>query len=147
MYSKEEAKLIKQEFWTTFAKQFPKKWILFNTKIKDFVLKFEIDHKIAKVGIEITTQDPNLKLIYFQKIESLKSILEENFVKDCIFEYNYTLETGKKIAKIYVILENININNKNNWEMIFNFFNENMSGFENFFLEHEDYIKDLSWNT
>lgn len=147
MYSKEEAKLIKQEFWATFAKEFPRKWILFNTKIKDFTLKFEIDKKIARVGIEISTQDANLKLIYFQKIESLRSILEEEFVKNCIFDFNYELETGKKIAKIYVTLENISINNKNCWEKMFVFFNENMIGFENFFLEHEDYIKDLSWNT
>ena len=147
MYSKEEAKLIKQEFWTTFAKEFPRKWILFNTKIKEFTLKFEIDNKIARVGIEITSQDPNLKLIYFQKIESLKSILEDEYVNNCIFDYNFCLETGKKIAKIYVSLENISINNKNNWHNIFNFFNTHMIGFENFFLEHEDYIKDLGWNT
>lgn len=147
MYSKKEAKLIKQEFWTTFAKEFPKKWILFNTKIKDFSLKFEIENKIARVGIDISTQDPNLKLIYFQKIESLRSILEVEFVKNCIFDYNFELETGKKIAKIYVSLENININNKNCWEKTFTFFYNNMNGFENFYLEHEDYIKDLSWNT
>jgi hypothetical protein len=147
MYSKKEAKLIKQEFWTTFAKEFPKKWILFNTKIKDFSLKFEIENKIARVGIDISTQDPNLKLIYFQKIESLRSILEEEFVKNCIFDYDFELETGKKIAKIYVTLEEININNKNCWEKIFTFFDYNMNEFENFFLEHEDYIKDLSWNT
>jgi hypothetical protein len=147
MYSKEEAKLIKQEFWTTFAKEFPRKWILFNTKIKDFALKFEIDNKIARVGIEITNQDPNLKLIYFQKIESLQSILEDEYVKNCIFDYDFSLETGKKIAKIYVSLENISVNNKNSWHKVFNFFNTQMIGFENFFLEHEDYIKDLGWNT
>jgi len=147
MFSKEEAKLIKQEFWTTFAKEFPKKWILYNTKIKDFVLKFEVNNKKATVGIEISSTNDDLKLIYFQKIESLKSILEEEYVKNCVFDFNYTLESGKNIAKIYTTLENISINNKNSWPQIFHFFDENMTFFENFFLEYEDYIRDLSWNT
>ena len=147
MFSKEEAKLIKQEFWNTFAKEFPKKWMLFDTKIKNFVLKFDIDNKKASVGIEISCSNADLKLIYFQKIESLKSILEEEYVKNCIFDFQFTLESGKKIAKIYTTLENISINNKNSWNKIFHFFNENMTAFENFFQEHEDYIKDLDWNT
>lgn len=147
MYSKEEAKIIKQEFWTTFAKEFPVKWILFNTRIKDFALKFEIDHKKARVGIEISNSNEALQLIYFQKIESLKTILEDDYLKNCIFDQYYTLETGKKVGKIYVELDNISINNKNNWHQIFNFFNDNMIHFENFFIEHEDYIRDLSWNS
>ena len=147
MYSKEESKLIKQEFWTTFGLEYPRKWILFDTKIKDFVLKFDIENKKAMVGIEITTKNEELKLIYFQKIESLKTILEEEYIKNCVFYYDYILETGKKIAKIYTTLDNVTINNKYNWEKIFHFFYENMNLLEEFFLEYEDYIKDLNWNT
>jgi hypothetical protein len=73
--------------------------------------------------------------------------LEEEYVKNCAFDFNYTLESGKNIAKIYTTLENISINNKNSWFQIFHFFDENMTFFENFFLEYEDYIRDLSWNT
>ena len=40
MFSKEEAAKIKKEFWTSFGKSFPKKWILYDTKIKDFAFKF-----------------------------------------------------------------------------------------------------------
>ena len=147
MFSKEESKLIKQEFWTTFASKYPRKWILFDTKIKDFVLKFDIENKKALVSIEITTKNEDLRLIYFQKIESLKTILEEDYVKNLIFDYEYTLDTGKKIAKIYTILDNASINNKDNWDVIFYFFYKNMNLLEAFFLEYQDYIKDLNWNT
>jgi hypothetical protein len=35
MFSKEELKKLSHEFWTNFGKEFPNKWVLYNTKIKD----------------------------------------------------------------------------------------------------------------
>ena len=35
MFTKEEVQRIKREFWITFADVHPRKWILYNTKIKD----------------------------------------------------------------------------------------------------------------
>jgi hypothetical protein len=57
------------------------------------------------------------------------------------------LESGKIISRIWVEKTGISINNKNTWETIFAFFNENMDAFERFFYENEDYIKDLEINT
>jgi len=38
MISKEESKELIQEFWTSFGKEYPHKWILYNTKIKNLQL-------------------------------------------------------------------------------------------------------------
>ena len=40
MYSKEENQKLKREFWVSFANKYPRKWVLYNTKIKDFSFKF-----------------------------------------------------------------------------------------------------------
>jgi hypothetical protein len=48
MYSKEEALLIKKEFWTAFAEAYPRKWLLYDTKIKDVTLKIKSLNKIIK---------------------------------------------------------------------------------------------------
>ncbi|MGB5417276.1 MAG: DUF4268 domain-containing protein, partial [Algibacter sp.] len=40
MFSKEESKRIKQEFWTSFGKSFPRKWVLYDTKLKGLSFKF-----------------------------------------------------------------------------------------------------------
>ena len=34
MFNREESAKIRQEFWTSFGKSFPRKWLLYNTKIK-----------------------------------------------------------------------------------------------------------------
>lgn len=147
MYSKEESLKIKKEFWVQFAEEYPRKWILYDTKIKDVTFKFYIDNKKAQVVLDIEPKEDEKRIIYFEKIESLKTILIENYLTEAILERNFYLVNGKSISRIWVEKTNVSLNNKNNWAEIFKFFNETMSQFELFFFEHEDYIKDLEINT
>lgn len=147
MFSKEEAQRIKREFWVTFADEYPRKWILHNTKIKDVSFKFYIDNKKAHVLLEIEPKDEKKRIIYYEKIESLKTILLEEFLPDAIFERDLYLENGKAISRIWVEKLNVSSNNKNTWPEVFDFFNEKMDAFERFFYEYEEYINDLETNT
>lgn len=147
MFSKEEAQQIKKEFWTAFAEAYPRKWLLYDTKIKDFTFKFHVDNKKAQVLIDIEPKDEEKRKIYYEKIESLKTILLEEYLEDAIFERNFYLETGKCISKIWVEKTGISLFNKASWDEIFDFFNEKMDSFERFFYEYEDYIRDLEINT
>lgn len=147
MYSKEEAQRIKKEFWTAFAEAYPKKWLLYDTKIKDVAFKFYIDNKKAQVLLDIEPKDEEKRKIYFEKIESLKTILTEEFLPEAILERNFYLENGKVISRIWIEKSGVSLNNRNYWAEIFDFFSETMTQFEYFFYEYEDYIKDLEINT
>ncbi len=147
MFSKEEARQIKKEFWINFAEEYPRKWLLYDTKIKDVSFKFYIDNKKAQVSLDIEPKEDEKRKIYFEKVESLKAILQEDYLPDAIFERHYFLESGKEISRIWVELTGISINNKNTWAQVFDFFYEKMTAFEMFFYEHEEYIKDLEINT
>ena len=147
MFSKEEALQIKKDFWIAFAEEYPRKWLLYNTKIKDLTFKFYVDNKKAQVLLDIEPKDEEKRKIYYEKVESLKTILLEDYLDDVIFERNFYLETGKVISRVWVEKTGISINNKNTWPEIFDFFAEKMDAFERFFYENEDYIKDLEINT
>lgn len=147
MYSKEDSIRIKKEFWIAFAEAYPRKWILYNTKIKDVSFKFYVDNKKAQVLLDIECKEDEKRIVYFEKVESLKTMLLEDHLPDAILERNFYLDSGKLISRIWVEKLNISINNPKTWPEIFDFFNEKMSAFEYFFFEHEDYIKDLEINT
>jgi hypothetical protein len=147
MYSKEESIKIKKEFWLQFAEAYPRKWILYDTKIKDVTFKFYVDNKKARVQLDIEPKEEEKRKIYFEKIESLKTILLEEYLSDAILERNHYLENGKIISRIWIEKLNVSLNNKNTWNEIFDFFSETMAQFELFFFEYEDYIKDLETNT
>ena len=147
MFSKEESLQIKKDFWIAFAEEYPRKWLLYNTKIKDVTFKFYVDNKKAQVLLDIEPKDEEKRKIYYEKVESLKTILLEDYLDDVIFERNFYLETGKVISRVWVEKTGISINNKNTWPEVFDFFAEKMDAFERFFYENEDYIKDLEINT
>ncbi|WP_310556988.1 DUF4268 domain-containing protein [Flavobacterium sp.] len=143
MYSKEEAQRLKREFWVAFAEKYPRKWILYDTKIKDFSFKFYVDNKKAQVLIDIEMRDGEKRVAYFEKLESLKAILEEDYIKNLVFEKNHTLESGKTICRIWVELNSVSVSNRNYWDEIFDFFNAKMDALEGFYLEFDDFIKDV----
>jgi hypothetical protein len=144
MYSREESQKLKREFWVAFAEKYPRKWVLYDTKIKDFSFKFYIDNKKAQVLIDIEHRSNEKRMAYFEKLEALKNILEEEFIKDLVFEKNYTLESGKNISRIWVEKSGIGFSNRNNWDTIFDFFFEKMNALEMFYLEYDEFIKDIA---
>jgi hypothetical protein len=120
---------------------------LYDTKIKDFSFKFFVDNKKAQVLIDIEHRNDEKRIVYFEKIESLKTVLEDDFIKDLVFEKNYTLESGKTISRIWVEKSDVSVSNRKYWDEIFDFFNEKMHALELFYLEYGDYIRDLELNT
>ncbi len=143
MYSKEETQRLKREFWITFAEKYPRKWMLYDTKIKDFSFKFFVDNKKAQVLIDIEHRSNEKRIAYFEKLEALKSILEEEFITDLVFEKDYVLENGKTISRIWVEKQGVGFSNRNNWDAIFDFYNEKMDALERFYLEYDEFIKDI----
>lgn len=142
MFSKEEAAQIKKEFWIAFGKSFPRKWILYDTKIKDFSFKFSADKKKAEVSLDIEIKDEIFRNAYYEKIWSLEDLLKD-YVGEFQKEEFYTLENEKIISRIWVEKTGVSIFNKNSWREIFEFFVEKMDGFERFFYDFEDFIKDI----
>ena len=146
MYSKQQNQQLKQEFWVAFAEKYPRKWLLYDTKIKDFSFKFYVDNRKARVLIDIENRNLDVRKIYFEKIVSLKNILEEDYISNLIYEQNHTLESGKTISRIWVELNDVSVSNRQYWNTIFDFFEQKMDKLESFFVEYQDYIKDLETN-
>nr|WP_299443617.1 DUF4268 domain-containing protein [uncultured Aquimarina sp.] len=140
MFSKEESKKIRQEFWTTFGSVYPRKWLLYNTKIKDVTLKFTFTTKLAQVSIDIEPSDEIIRAYYYDKFLSLKNIISTEYLNDIIFNEFYELENGKVISRLYVELPNVSVHNNNTWEDTMQFLQEKMSKLEEFFLEYKDFI-------
>lgn len=143
MFSKEESARLRKEFWTSFGKSFPRKWLLYNTKIKGVSFKFLADRKKAMVCFDFENPDELTNLMYYDQMLSLKSLLE-NEIPEVIFDNNYELENGKVIHRIYIPhQQKFSIYNKNSWRDCYEFFYETMNSFELFYLEYEDIIKNI----
>ncbi|WP_339850317.1 DUF4268 domain-containing protein [uncultured Dokdonia sp.] len=141
MFTREESKEIRKQFWIFFGKRYPKKWMLYNTGVKDLNLKFDFDNDKAIVSIDSESRDEIDRTYYFDKILSLKNLLLDEVSQNMIFDSDYILESGKLISRAYIKLERVNIHNKNHWPQVFDFMFENMSKLELFYMEYQDFIK------
>jgi len=143
MFNREESRLLRELFWTSYGKSFPRRWLLYNTKIKDVSLKFQADRKVAMVCIDIELEDEYERLEQYEKFESLKTILETEYLPEVIFNDDYYLEKSQKsICRIYVLHEKkFSIHNKDTWRDAYEFFNKHMDLLESFFLEYKDFIE------
>lgn len=142
MFSKEESAQLRKEFWTSFGKSFPRKWLLYNTKIKGFAFKFQADRKKAFICLDFENPEDIANELLYDQLLSLRKILESEYLPEVIFDESFELENGKIIRRIYVPFEKkFSIHNKNTWRDCFEFFVEQMSQFELFFYEYEDFIQ------
>ena len=135
MFSKEEARKLREDFWIAFGKSYPRKWILYKTKIKGLSFKFHFNSKSAMVSLDVDT-DFEQRVLLWEKLTALKSILTEEFLPNAIYEDFYALDNKKEISRIYVTLEDVSIHNKNTWQETMQFLYATMEKVEVFFLEY-----------
>ena len=141
MFSKEESKQIRQEFWTSFGKSFPKKWLLYNTKIKGLTFKFHFDTKQAYVAMDVEG-DLETRIKIWDKILPLKHILQTQYLENAVYNDTHILDNGKEISRVFVTLEEkVSIHNKKTWQTVMFFFNKVMPKFELFFEDYKDLIR------
>jgi len=150
MYTKEESKLLREEFWDKFntmsrrkrlRKKLPGPWILTQTGVKALNLRFHVDRKVAQVGIDLETRNMDKRLELYEKLESVKKILEEAMQDAMIWELEYIRENGKSVSRIYQQIEGVDIYNKDTWELAFQFMYERMMRLEAFYQEYRDLFK------
>ena len=141
MFNKEESAALRQEFWTSFGKSFPRRWLLYNTKIKGVSFKFVANRKNAMICLDIEHSDEIANEILYDQIISLKTILIQDYLPEVIFDSSFELENGKIIRRIYINnTVKFSIYNKNTWRDCYEFYVRIMPKFESFFYEYEDVI-------
>jgi len=150
MFSKEEAKKLREEFWDQFKslsstrrarKKMPGNWMLEQTGIKALNLRFHVDREVAQVGIDLETRNMDKRIELFEKMESLKKLLEEAMESPLIWELEYIRENGKSVSRIYLQMDGVDIYKRDTWSEAHKFMFANMMKLEAFFQEYRDFLK------
>ena len=150
MYSKDEAKLLRKEFWIVFARRCElvqelkykkKKWVLYDTGLNGIDLKFDVTRKEALVMIEINSRQEDRRLEIFETIQKYRLLIEEGFPEPLVWDYCCERESGQQVCRIYKSLPGVDFHRQNQWPDIFNFFIENMLILENNLMEIKDALE------
>ena len=142
MYTKDELKQLKKEFWEgfgTYCSQIPalkkrkSKFMLYNTKMKGVELKFDATRDGAYVILEINHPDDTKRFELFEKFELYKSIMEKQFPAGLIWDFAYVRECGTEVCRIYTAKQGIDIHRRIQWMEFYQFMASEMNKLEKAF--------------
>ncbi len=149
MFSKEEAKELRLEFWRKLdnrTRRLPgqsgrkKKWISDRTNIKGLDLRFDIDREKAIVALEINKTQEEKRLELYERLEACKTIFETAFGKPLTWNYIYEKPTGQQVCRVYVEMP-ADLYEVKEWPKVSYFLIDNMMRLEKAFLEVKDFLK------
>lgn len=150
MYSKDELKLLKKEFWEGFGiycaeipamKRRKSKFMLYNTKMKGVELKFDASREGAFVILEINHPDAVKRFEIYEKLEHYKSILEKDFPRGLIWDFAFIRESGSEVCRIYTQKIGIDIHRRIQWMEFYKFMVADMLKLEKGFKMIKDLIE------
>ncbi|MFV0553702.1 MAG: DUF4268 domain-containing protein [Mangrovibacterium sp.] len=152
MYTREEVKKLRRQFWIAFAQRSErvpeiahrkKKWILYDTSVSGVDLKFHLGRNSIMVMIELNQKNEDKRLEMFELISSYKVIIEEGFEEGLTWELCYERESGEQVSRIYIENTDYDFHRQIQWGEIFDFYIENMLKLERNFFEIREVLKGL----
>jgi hypothetical protein len=142
MYSKDELKQLKKNFWEGFGvycsqipalKRRKSKFMLYNTKMKGVELKFDATREGAFVILEINTHDSTLRLEKYEQFEHYKTLMEKQFPSGLIWDFAYLRDCGTEVCRIYTQKNGIDIHRPIQWMEFYEFMSKEMLKLEKAF--------------
>lgn len=151
MYSKEEARQLKHDFWEGFdryTKFFSKKtgesisWVLYKTGIKGLEMKFYIEKKLMQVMIEVNHKSENRRFDIYVELNKYKNILENGLETEVFWVDDMQIDENKVVSRVFVETDAYNFHRRDDWPEIYKFMATNMFQIQSNFLDIHDILKE-----
>ena len=151
MYSKDELKNLKLEFWESFAafcevqpylRGRKKIWTLYDTKVKGVELKFDATREGAFVILEVNHRGEEARLEMFERLTWYKDTLETDFPEGLTWDICFVRDNGKQVARIYTSKSGIDFHRRQDWGEFFSFMASQMYLLERNFMSIAEYLRE-----
>lgn len=141
MYSREEAKRLKEQFWTSFGQYMigvpsadmeKVNWVNYKTGIKHLFFRMDGTNKTAVIMIEITHPDPSIRELMFAQFVELKNVLHTALGEEWEWDPVYYDAYGKETARISLSLDKVSVFKNTDWPTLISFFKPRIIAIDEF---------------
>lgn len=152
MFTKEEKKKLKLEFWSRLEDQMTRlknphgskvNWMNYNTGINHLYFRMEADEKAARLCIDLQFPDNGVREVYWDQFEEFRDLLNDRFKGKLIWLKEFDHENGKTISRIYLEKAEVNINNQKDWDKMHLFLKLSFVKLDEFWDEFSDVFLQL----
>lgn len=141
MYSREEVKKLKEEFWTSFG-QFMSpipsadmekiNWVNYKTGIKHLFFRMDATNKSSSIMIEITHPDEGIRALMFEQFREFQALLHDALAENWDWSPEYDDDYGKKTARISTTITELSIFRKEDWPQLISFLKPRLIALDEF---------------
>ena len=151
MFSKEEMKELRIEFWGKLNKQMEKlrnpygskvNWMNYNTNIKHLYFRMEADEEGARLCIDLQFPDADIREIYYAQFMEFQNMLNDQF-KNLQWHEQWNHWNGKQISRIVLELNDCDLRNRDHWDKMHLFLKLNFVKLDEFWVEFGEVFKNL----
>lgn len=141
LYSREEAKRLKEQFWTTFgqymfmvpsAEEDKVNWVNYKTGIKYLYFRMDATNKTASIFIELTHPDEGIRRLMFEQLKEFKTVFENIVNEEWEWDEVYYDENGKKTSRVSTSISKVSLFNQDHWPQIISFFKPRIIALDEF---------------
>lgn len=141
MYTRQEASKLRQEFWTVFGQYMAPipgadgervNWVNYKTGINQVYFRMNADTKIARIAIELTHSNPEIRNFYYEQFKSLRPVLETIMQEEWTWQQHAQDGHGKEFDWIGTEKTGFNVFRKDDWPEFISFFKPRMIALDEF---------------
>jgi hypothetical protein len=153
MYSKEEFRQIKVDFWSGFKNHMAKKrsvtgkrinWLQYPSDIPFIFIRSEVDEHSARFSLDIQHKDAGVRAIIWEQLIELKIVLESEMGTSGKWLEHQTSPAVPNFDRICWERTDLSIHNLENKEEIYAFLENRLVCFDAFYQEFKDIIINLA---
>ena len=146
MFSKEEAKNLREAFWTGFGRitkphlsagGYRVNWMNYRTGVKGIKFHLWAEKRDCGFSIDIEHASLDIRELQWEQLTEVKTVLEAE-TGPLIWDSLYTRENGKIISRVYQQMGGVSVYNKNDWPKIMPFLKEGIMGVDRFWVDFKE---------
>lgn len=153
MYSKEELKTIRTEFWTEFKKHMQQfrssngrrmNWLNYPSEVDNVYVRLHADNHGIAFTFDIQGKDEGVRSILWEQMTELKTVLESEMGTDGEWLEDQSSDSVPHFSSIRWSKQGLRFSNPKHKEEIFAFFQDRLMAFDQFYQEFKDILINLA---
>jgi hypothetical protein len=153
MYSKEELKTLKTNFWNTFKAKMSHKrssngrkmnWLNYPSEVPFIFIRLDTDHSGARLIFDIQSKDEGVRAIIWEQLYELKVVMESEMGSEGLWLENCSSPFVKSFNRIMWERKDLSFYRPEDHTEIMQFLEDRLIHFDIFYQDFKDVLTNLA---
>ena len=147
MYSRQEASLVRKEFWTVLGQYLAPipsaegtkiNWINYRTGVRHFNFRLNALDNRASISLELDHPDVDLQQLYFDQLKAMQIIFDSIMQEAWDWQLLHVTDQGKQVSRVIHQIGGVKVLNRNDWPALISYFKQRIIKLDQFWTEVKD---------